>query len=184
MWNKWLDARYGPNVVRNAWNGSLQTKPPSFAVAAYNRSIRMSGGAGFGDEFDRFAAATAEWQAANSGFPEGSLYPDVVRASGQLGVNGGGGTVRLNHTTYALVNVPSTSVRRIKLGMTAPPGVDAAVALIGRARRQAGRADGRVGEGAAERRARDGGAGQPVALLADHRGADQLGRGAQGRGQR
>jgi hypothetical protein len=131
VWNKWLDARYGPDVVRNAWETSLQTDPKSFAVAAYDRSIRQIGGRGFGDEFDRFAAATAEWQAQNSGFPEGSLYPDVVRA-GNISVNGGGGTVRLNHTTYALINVRPTSAPRIQLGMTAPAGTDAALALVGR----------------------------------------------------
>jgi len=33
VWNKWLDARYGPDVIRNAWEVSLQTDPRSFAVA-------------------------------------------------------------------------------------------------------------------------------------------------------
>ena len=131
VWNKWLDARYGPGVIRAAWESSLLTKPPSFAVAAYNRGIKENGGGGFGDEFDRFAAATAEWQAANSGFPEGAIYPDVARA-GSASVNGSAGTVRLNHTTYALITVRPTSAARIKLGMTAPPGVDAALALVGR----------------------------------------------------
>jgi hypothetical protein len=129
VWNKWLDGRFGPNVIRNAWNVSLQTKPPSFAVGAYDRSIRDSGGGGFADEFDRFAAATAEWQAANSGFPDGAMYPDVPRA-GTLSP-GQKATVRLNHTTYALVTVRPGSGGRLKVGMTAPPGVDAAVALIG-----------------------------------------------------
>jgi hypothetical protein len=133
VWNKWLDARYGPNVIRNAWESSLVTKPASFAVAAYDRAIRGSeGGVGFGAEFDRFAAATAEWQAANSGFPEGALYPDVTRA-GSASVNGTGGTVSLNHTTYALIDVRPTSAARIKLGMTMPAGTQGALALVGRA---------------------------------------------------
>src|SRR3954454_11037194 len=131
VWNKWLDARYGPDVIRAAWESSLVTKPASFAVAAYNRGIKEKGGGGFGDEFDRFAAATAEWQAANSGFPEGALYPDVHRA-GSTSVNGRAGRVRLNHTTYALVTVRPTSAGRVKLGMTAPHGVEAALALVGR----------------------------------------------------
>jgi hypothetical protein len=129
VWNKWLDARYGPDVIRAAWVSSLQTKPPSFAIAAYNRGIKEKGGGGFTDEFDRFAAATAEWQASNSGFPEGSLYPDVARA-GTTSVNGKAGSVRLNHTTYALVTIRPTSAPRIKLGVTAPPGVDSALALV------------------------------------------------------
>lgn len=131
VWNKWLDARYGPDVIRQAWDDSLLTKPPSFAIAAYNRSIVESAGKGFASEFDRFAAATAEWQASNSGFPEGAVYPDVNRA-GSAGVNGAPGKVKLNHTTYALVTVRPTSAAKIKLGMTAPAGVHAALALVGR----------------------------------------------------
>jgi hypothetical protein len=132
VWNKWLDARYGPEVVRGAWERSLQTDVPSFAVAAYDRSIRDHEGNGFGDEFDRFAAATAEWQAANSGFPEGSLYRDDVVRRGSIGVNGPGGLLKLNHTTYALVDVRHSDAPRIKLGITAPTGTAAAVALVGR----------------------------------------------------
>src|SRR3954453_15510297 len=130
VWNKWLDGRFGPEVIRSSWESSLLTKPPSFAVAAYDRGIKEKGGSGFGDDFDRFAAATAEWQAANSGFPEGAIYPDVTRA-GSASVNGSGGTVRLNHTTYALITVRPTSAARLKLGMTAPSGVDAALAPVG-----------------------------------------------------
>jgi hypothetical protein len=131
VWNKWLDARYGPDVIRRAWEGSLQTEPKSFAVRAYDQAIRGGDGRGFGPEFDRFAAASAEWQAQNSGFPEGSLYPDVTRA-GTVSVNGNGGSVRLNHTTYALLNIRPSSAAKIKLGMSAPAGTDAALALVGR----------------------------------------------------
>ena len=132
VWNKWLDARYGPDVIRRAWESSLLTKPPSFAIAAYDRAIRQSdGGVSFPVEFDRFAAATAEWQAANSGFPEGSLYPDVTRA-GAFSVNGRAASVRLNHATYALVGVHPNSTGRVKLGMSMPAGTHGALALVGR----------------------------------------------------
>jgi Bacterial Ig-like domain len=137
VWNKWLDAQFGPEVMRGAWEVSLDTQPASFAVAAYDRSIREHGGHGFGDQFDRFAAATAEWQAQNSGFPEGAAYPDVARA-GKVSVNSAGGTVKLNHTTYALVDVTPSSAARIKLGMIAPAGTDAALALVGRTGGQPG----------------------------------------------
>jgi hypothetical protein len=131
VWNKWLDARYGPDVVRDAWEGSLLTEPPSFAVAAFDRSIRAHAGRGFADEFSRFAAATAEWQAQNSGFPDGRLYPDVVRA-GKRSVNGPPGRVALNHTTSAFVDVRPTNAARIRLGVSAPAGTAAALALVGR----------------------------------------------------
>ena len=136
VWNKWLDERYGPDVIRRAWEVSLDTPRPSFAVQAYDRAVRDKGGAGFADEFDRFAAATAEWGAQNSGFPEGSLYPNVVREQGVMRVNGPLDPIELNHTAYALVNVTGTSVPRVKLSMRAPAGTSAAVALVGRAGNQ------------------------------------------------
>jgi hypothetical protein len=40
--------------------------------------------------------------------------------------------VKLNHTTYALIAVRPTTAGRIKLGMSAPVGTDAALALVGR----------------------------------------------------
>ena len=131
VWNKFLDARFGQEVVRGAWEQSLDTNPQSFAVDAYDRSIRGHDGAGFGAEFARFAAATAEWQAQNSGFPDGPLYPDVPRA-GFTSVNGAGGTVKLNHTTYALVGIRNATASKIQLGITAPAGTAAALALVGR----------------------------------------------------
>lgn len=132
VWNKWLDAQFGPDVIRQAWEASLSTPRPSFAVQAYDKAIRdQTGGGNFVSQFSRFAARTAEWQAQDSGFPEGHLYPDVVRA-GKTQPNGPGGMIKLNHTTYALVNVRPDAFAHIRLGMTAPAGVAAAVALVGR----------------------------------------------------
>ena len=131
VWDKWLDERYGQEVVRGAWEGSLATSPPSFAVKAYDRSIRARGGRGFASEFDRFAATTAEWRAQPAGFSEGSLYPDVPRAA-TVSVGGRGSTRRLNHTTYALLGVRRSSAARVRLGVAAPAGTSAALALVGR----------------------------------------------------
>jgi hypothetical protein len=131
VWNKWLDARYGEAIVRRAWEDSLKANPKSFAPAAYDLAIRQFRGPGFSSEFDRFAAATAEWQAQNSGFPDGARYPDVARA-GTLAVNGGAAGIRLNHTTYALVNVAAGGAARIRLGISVPSGTAGAVALVGR----------------------------------------------------
>jgi hypothetical protein len=131
VWNKWLDTHFGPTVVRGAWEDSIHTKPQSFAPLAYDASIHQHGGGGFSDQFDRFAAATAEWQARDSGFPEGALYPDVKR-SGTLAVNGSPGTVDLDHTAFALVKVPATTARRIKLAVVAPRGTASALALVAR----------------------------------------------------
>src|SRR4051794_20719237 len=131
VWSKWLDARLGAALIRRAWEDSIGTRPQSFAAAAYDRATRQSGGAGFSDAFDRFAAATAEWQARNSGFPEGALYPDVERRH-TLSVNGAIDVRRLDHTAYVLERVPLTSRGRIELGASVPRGTAAALALVGR----------------------------------------------------
>jgi hypothetical protein len=130
VWEKWLEARYDATVVRRAWEVSLDTDPASFAVGAYDRAIKDKGGVDFASEFSRFAAATAEWQAQNSGFPEGSHYLDVVR-SGTANVNGTGGTVKLNHAAYTLIDVQHIGGNQVKLGATAPAGTSAAIALVG-----------------------------------------------------
>jgi hypothetical protein len=130
VWNKWLDQRFGEDVVRNAWEDSVTAG--SFGPAAYDTAIRADGGGGFADEFDRFAAATAEWQAQNSGFPDGALYPDVDRV-GDLEIDGSPGSIKLDHAAYALANVPVTAAPRIRLAVKSPRGTAAALALVGRA---------------------------------------------------
>ncbi|GAC1318208.1 MAG: hypothetical protein NVSMB25_07330 [Thermoleophilaceae bacterium] len=131
VWNKWIDARYGQEAVRGAWEASTTATPASFAPAAYDISLRRHGGSGFFDAFSRFAVATAEWQASNSGFPEGPAYPDVQRV-GTLSVGGAGGRARLDHTTFALVDVPRGPAPRVKLVVNAPAGTAGAIALVGR----------------------------------------------------
>jgi hypothetical protein len=128
VWNHWLANRYGRDVVRTAWERSVAAK--SFAPAAYNAAIRAKGGESFFDEFSRFAAATAEWQSPDSGFPEGSTYPEVRRA-GDLEVDGDGGSAKLDHTAYVLADVKGAGADRIKLAVSVPPGTAGAVALIG-----------------------------------------------------
>lgn len=129
VWNKWLDVRYGQDVVRAAWEDSVPAR--SFAPAAYDTAIRQHGGPGFAPEFDAFAAATAEWQLPNSGFPDGERYPEVERV-GTLDVNGAPGTIDLDHTAFALVDVPVTAAPRIRLAVAVPGGTASSLALIGR----------------------------------------------------
>jgi hypothetical protein len=128
VWNKWLDQHYGEEIVRRAWEDSVAAG--SFAPGAYDAAIRQHGGPGFSNEFDRFAAATAEWQAPNSGFPEGGLFPDVRRV-GDLTVDGSPGGITLDHTAYVLVDVPVTSAPRIRLAVGVPGGTTSALALVG-----------------------------------------------------
>jgi hypothetical protein len=132
VWNRWLEARHGPDVVRNAWEVSRQTDPPSFAPGAYDRALR-SRGSSFAEAFAEFTADTAEWRASNSPFEEGSTFPDIPRERNvDLLPNVGGAKGMLDHTAYFLINVPPTDVERLKLVMEIGSGTSAALALVGR----------------------------------------------------
>jgi hypothetical protein len=127
VWNHWLDARYGPAVIRSAWEQSVGSN--DFAPGAYNAAIGGAGGASFMDEFDRFAATVAEWNAPGSGFPD--HYPDVPRAA-TLPAGSETQPFALPHTTFALFDVPVPATSAIRLTGTLPAGTIGAIALVGR----------------------------------------------------
>jgi hypothetical protein len=136
VWNRWIDARYGQDTIRAAWEHSLTTTPKSFAPGAYDQALNARGSSFF-NAFTSFAADTAEWRASNTPFPEGNSFPDVQRAriSGRtirLAPNGLGVSGHLSHTGYGLVDVSPTSVSRVKLVFDAPRGKRMALALVGR----------------------------------------------------
>ena len=128
VWNHWLSARYGLDVVRDAWAASLGAKPPHFAVAAYEKSIRQHGGRSFSREFTAFAEATAEWN-SSSNFPDATVYPDMKRKA-TLGAKPS--NVSLDDTAYQLTNVPTKGRKAVRLTLHAPRGVRSAVALVAR----------------------------------------------------
>jgi len=134
VWNHWLSARSDRSVIRSAWEGSVASS--SFAPAAYETAITGKGGAGFADEFSRFSAGTAEWRAPGTPFPDAGCgnYPDVERRAGtSLAIDGAPQPLTLDHTTFALVNVPvDGSKARAHLSATFPAGVDGGIALVGR----------------------------------------------------
>jgi hypothetical protein len=134
VWNHWLDARYGPTEIRNAWEQSDVTAPePHLAPDAYDESVKTRGGAGFGDEFGRFAAATAEWRTPSSVFPDHTSFPEMTRTGASMTVGGAARTVTLNHTGFALVDVtPDVTQSGIELHADVPAGVDSTIALVGR----------------------------------------------------
>jgi hypothetical protein len=127
VWNHWLDHRYGPALVRTAWEQSVAQG--DFAPGAYNSAIAGAGGAGFLDEFDRFSATVAEWNAPGSGFPD--HYPDVPRAA-SLPAGSQTQPFSLPHTTFGLFDVPVPSASTIRLTGTLPNGTAGAIALVGR----------------------------------------------------
>lgn len=128
VWNHWLSARYGFDVVRDAWASSLGAKPPHFAVAAYEKSIEKHGGRSFSREFTAFAEATAEWN-SSSNFPDATVYPDMKR-KGKLGAKSS--NVALDDTAYQLTNVTTKGRKPVKLTVHAPRGIRSAVALVAR----------------------------------------------------
>jgi hypothetical protein len=130
VWNEWLAHHYGRPIVRQAWADAAEAQPPGFAVAAYEEAIRAAGGSTFGHEFTRFAADVAEWR-TGTGFRESSFYPDMPR-QGTLTLGGAPQTRRLNHTTFTLIRVPATEGSAVEVHVTAPEGIAAGLALVGR----------------------------------------------------
>jgi hypothetical protein len=127
VWNHWLDHRYGAALVRAAWEDSPAAA--NFAPAAYDAAILGAGGAGFSDEFDRFAAAVSEWRAGTD-FPD--RYPDVARG-GSLPAGNVTAPFALAHTGFALFDVPvPAGVPVIRLTATLPGGTAGGLALVGR----------------------------------------------------
>jgi hypothetical protein len=134
VWNHWLErgAGYGTDVVRRAWEVSDLVDPPDFAVGAYDRAISAFGGRGFSREFLRFAAATAEWRAGDSGFPDAVAYPDVRRKGVLRPGRRRPKRFKLDHTGYRLFRVSGTRAAKIRLRVRAERGVRSGLALVAR----------------------------------------------------
>lgn len=131
VWNHWLDAAgggYGPGVVLDTWLSSTLTRPPDYAVGAFDRAIRRAGGRGFAREFLDFAATSAEWR--SSALPDAAAYPDV-RRQGRLRP-GTRRRFRLDHTALRMFRVRAAGNRAIRLRVKARRGVRSGIALIGR----------------------------------------------------
>ena len=78
--------RYGAEVVRQAWAISQANSVAGggFAPGLRPGDPRRRGGPGFAPSFGDFTAATAEWDAANSGIHEGATFPRRSTARGTL----------------------------------------------------------------------------------------------------
>jgi hypothetical protein len=130
IWNHWIDAIYGPQVVRRAWEVSIARG--DFAPGAYDAAIKEAGGPGFGSELGTFSVATAFWETANSGIHEGASFGEEVARRGTLTPGGGGVTGLLDHTAFAIYDVPVPSgASRLNLEGGLPAGTRGAIALIG-----------------------------------------------------
>jgi hypothetical protein len=129
---RFVDAHYGQEAIRGAWEESLKTTPPSFAPAAYDRSLRLHGAGGLFNVFTDYVAQVAEWRTAAEGWHDGNLFPDMQRVRTPLKVNGPGLAGTLDHTAFALLNVLPSGANRIKLFAGVPKGDQGAIALVGR----------------------------------------------------
>ena len=132
IWNHWLDSKYGPNVVRQAWvlSQAASAAGRGYAPGAYDRAIRDADGPGFAVEFEDFTVSTAESDASNSGVREGATFPEVAR-SGTLSLNGAPITGALDHTAFALYAVPRTTAGNLRLTGGLPAGTAGSIALVG-----------------------------------------------------
>ena len=74
VWNMWLDAQHGPDLIRDAWEGSAGASPQSFAPGAYDAALTAGGHPGFSPSFVSFVADLAEWRTA-SAFPRAPCTP-------------------------------------------------------------------------------------------------------------
>lgn len=131
VFNMWLSARFGRDVMKDIWSGARRSRPGGYAPNAYGAGIRRQGGKSFQRAFGNFAADTAEWR-INGKFPEGRQYPDVKRAGGLKA--GKRMSLRLDHTAYKLIEVRRKQGRAKNLQMKVKVGggADAAIALVGR----------------------------------------------------
>jgi len=130
VWNEWLVHRYGREILRSVWARALHTHPGGFSVASYDSAINAAGGSDFSHDFARFARDVAEWP-TNGRFREGRRYPDVPR-QGSLPPDGRPLQRSLNHATFQLLRVHAQDGRAVVARATAPQGVAAGLALVGR----------------------------------------------------
>jgi len=129
VWNAWLASRYGVQVVAEAWRRSPEADPRQLSAPAYEAAIGRAGG--FAEEFARFAAATSEWRRPGGPWADAASFPDVERV-GSLDAGGASQTLSLDHTTFALLDVPIPRSGGVELRIKGPGGVAAAAALVGR----------------------------------------------------
>jgi hypothetical protein len=133
VWNMWLDAQYGVDLIRAAWAGSAGDSPQSFAPGAYAAALTAGSHDGFSASFVSFTADLAEWR-TGSVFPEGAAYAAAQRR-GNLQAGGLPVSPALDHTSYALYTVPQPAAgwpAVLRLDGELPAGVAGGLALVGR----------------------------------------------------
>jgi hypothetical protein len=126
VWNHWLSAKYGDDVIRQTWE--VSPKQRSFAVASYEKAIKNAGGPGFSPELGDFFAASAEWK-SNTAFPDYAAYPDMKRSGS---VTGDTTKTQLDNTSYRLYDVNPSADPSVTLSVRAEKGTKSSISLVGR----------------------------------------------------
>lgn len=99
VWNLWLADRYGPEVIRDAWQAAASTD--AHVLAGYATALATRG-ALLEEELVAFTAATAAWE--RGGFPgEAVGYPPIAR---QGMIEGGSvTTVTVDHAAAYVTDI-------------------------------------------------------------------------------
>ena len=110
---------------------AVHTKPGGFSVSAYDSAIEAAGGSDFSRDFARFARDLPEWR-TDEVFPEGHAYPDVSR-QGSLPLDGRRARPAAQpHHLPAAAGARLAAAGRVVVEATAPEGLAAGLALVGR----------------------------------------------------
>ncbi len=131
VFDAWLAGRHGADAPVRVWQEAAKVAVGQSFVPASIEGAFAASGASFFDEYVHFAAAHPEWATPSSGFPDASGYPDVDR-SGTLGTDGSTLSTVLDQTSFRLYDVPVRPGTSLTVRAAAPPGLQAAVALVGR----------------------------------------------------
>ncbi len=129
IWQRWLEHRHGARMIRGVWERAAEASPASFVPSLIDGEL--AGRSTFFDEFVDFAVGHAEWRLAGSGFGGDAGAAEVERVATLAGGDDPA-TVSLDHTTFALYDVPVADAEALELRARAPEGTRAAVALVGR----------------------------------------------------
>lgn len=129
----WLAERTALGVagVRDAWTSMKAASPADYAVSALDSQLTRLG-TSTSDEFGRFAATSAEWRAADSGFRDRGRYAAVgITDVARITVPAPTDALTIDHLGYRLFDVPRDR-SATTLTVRAPAGVSTSIALVGR----------------------------------------------------
>lgn len=135
LWNQFLDASIGPEVVRDAWDELDDVTPPHLGVAGYDAALGGDGASPFdslGPSYSGFAIASAEWRAHPAIFPDAAELPGAARSDR---LRPGARALRLpvRHLSHVLLRVPrAAGGETLTMKVRCPVPIRCAGALVAR----------------------------------------------------